>query len=114
MWLPLAHVASVQMEPPKRLRDLLWAPVIVRTGEAFKGTELGEVLMPALFPLSSRHPDDAVKLGRATVWAEEEGEPVPYGQKTMLVDGEEMPILELRHLEITQPEAAPESHAAAE
>jgi hypothetical protein len=32
----------------------------------------------------------------------------------MLVDGEEMPILELRELEITQPEAAPESHAAAE
>ncbi len=55
---------------------------MVRTGEAFKGTELGEVLVPALFPLSSRHPDDAVKLGRATVWAEEEGEPVPYGQKT--------------------------------
>ena len=72
------------------------------------------MLLPTLFSLSSRHPDDAVKLGRATVWAEEEGEPVPYGQKTMLVDGEEMPILELRHLEITQPEAAPESHAAAE
>jgi type VI secretion system protein ImpE len=114
MWLPLAHVASVRMEPPKRLRDLLWAPVKVLTGDAFKGTELGEVLLPALFPLSSRHPDDAVKLGRATVWAEEEGEPVPYGQKTMLVDGEEMPILELRDLEITQPEAVPESHAAAE
>ncbi len=114
MWLPLAHVASVRMEPPKRLRDLLWAPAIVRTGEAFKGTELGEVLIPALFPLSSRQPDDAVKLGRVTVWAEEEGEPVPYGQKTMLVDGEEMPILELRELEITQPESAPEHDAAAE
>jgi type VI secretion system protein ImpE len=114
MWLPLAHIASIQMEKPKRVRDLLWAPVIVHTGDAFKGTELGEVLMPALFPLSSRHPDDAVKLGRATVWAEEEGEPIPYGQKTMLVDGEEMPILELRELEITQPESAPEHDAAAE
>ena len=98
----------------KRVRDLLWIPTLVHTGDAFKGTELGEVLVPALFPLSSRHPDDAVKLGRLTVWAEEEGEPVPYGQKTMLVDGEEMPILELRKLEITQPEPAPESHAAAE
>jgi type VI secretion system protein ImpE len=114
MWLPLAHVASIQMEAPKRLRDLLWAPAIVRTGEAFKGTELGEVLIPALFPLSSRHPDDAVKLGRVTVWAEEEGEPVPYGQKTMLVDGEDLPILELRQLEITPAEPAPERHAAAE
>jgi type VI secretion system protein ImpE len=114
MWLPLAHIASLEMQAPKRVRDLLWIPTIVRTGEAFKGTELGEVLVPSLFPLSNRHADDAVKLGRLTVWAEEEGEPVPYGQKTMLVDGEEMPILELRELEITQPEAAPESHAAAE
>ena len=56
MWLPLAHIASVQMEPPKRLRDLLWAPALVHTGPAFKGTELGEVLMPALSPLSFRHP----------------------------------------------------------
>jgi type VI secretion system protein ImpE len=114
MWLPLAHIASLEMQPPKRLRDLLWIPTIVRTGEAFKGTELGEVLVPALFPLSSRHSDDAVKLGRVTVWAEEEGEPVPYGQKTMLVDGEEMPILELRELEITPAEPVPEHHAAAE
>jgi type VI secretion system protein ImpE len=114
MWLPLAHIASLQMEAPKRLRDLLWAPTIVRTGEAFKGTELGELLVPTLFALSSRHPDDAVKLGRATVWAEEDGEPVPYGQKTMLVDGEEMPILELRELEITSAEPAPDHHAAAE
>jgi type VI secretion system protein ImpE len=114
MWLPLAHVASIQMEAPKRLRDLLWVPALVRTGEAFKDTELGEVLIPALFPMSSRHADDAVKLGRVTVWAEEEGEPVPYGQKTMLVDGEELPILELRQLEITPAEPAPESHAAAE
>jgi type VI secretion system protein ImpE len=114
MWLPLAHVASIQMEPPKRLRDLLWGPAIVRTGEAFKGTELGEVLIPVLSPLSARHADDAVKLGRVTVWAEEEGEPVPYGQKTMLVDGEEMPILELRQLDINPAEPAPERHAAAE
>jgi type VI secretion system protein ImpE len=114
MWLPLAHIASLEMQAPKRVRDLLWVPTLVHTGEAFKGTELGEVLAPALFPLSSRHADDAVKLGRLTVWAEEEGESVPYGQKTMLVDGEELPILELRELVITQPEAAPESHAAAE
>jgi type VI secretion system protein ImpE len=114
MWLPLAHVASIQMEPPKRVRDLMWAPALVRTGEAFKGTELGEVLIPALFPLSSRQSDDAVKLGRVTVWTEEDGEPVPYGQKTMLVDGEEMSILELRQLEITPAEPAPERHAAAE
>jgi len=114
MWLPLAHIAAVEMEPPKRLRDLLWPPALLRTGPAFKGTELGEVLMPALSPLSFKHKDDAVRLGRATVWEEQEnGDAIPFGQKMFLVDGEEFPILELRHLEITAAIAAPEEHASA-
>ena len=115
MWLPLAHVASVEMEAPKRLRDLLWAPALVRTGPAFKGTELGEVLMPALCPLSFRHADDAVKLGRSTVWEEQEnGDIIPFGQKMLLVDGEEFPILELRRLEIAATQTAPQQHASAQ
>jgi type VI secretion system protein ImpE len=115
MWLPLAHVASIEIEAPKRLRDLLWPPALVRTGPAFKGTELGEVLMPALCPLSFRHAEDAVKLGRSTVWEEQEsGEIVPIGQKMLLVDGEEFPLLELRHLEIAAAIAAPHQHASAQ
>lgn len=114
MWLPLAHIASVEMEAPRRLRDLLWAPALVRTGPAFKGTELGEVLMPALCPLSFRHQDDAVKLGRCTVWEDQEnGDSIPFGQKMLLVDGEEFPLLELRHLEIAAV-AAPHQHAFAQ
>jgi type VI secretion system protein ImpE len=114
MWLPMAHVASVTMEPPKRLRDLIWAPALLHTGPAFKGTELGEVLMPALAPLSFQHKDDAVRLGRATVWEEQEnGDIIPFGQKMLLVDGEDFPLLELRHLEITAAVAAPEKHASA-
>ena len=62
-----------------------------------QGQELGEVLLPVLSPFSFRHPDDAVRLGRATVWDEpEDGDPVPFGQKMLLVDGEEFPILEVR------------------
>jgi type VI secretion system protein ImpE len=100
-WLPLEHVASVRLDPPKRLRDLLWAPAILRTGPAFKGVELGEVLLPVLAPGSSEHADDAVRLGRMTEWvAADGGHEVPVGQKLLLVDGEEFPILELRELEI--------------
>lgn len=104
MWLPFEHIASIRMEPPRRLRDLLWAPVVLRTGPGFKGVELGEVLLPALAPLSCRHPDEAVRLGRVTVWEEQNGGPVPFGQKTLLVDGEEFPILELRTLTIGPPD----------
>jgi len=111
LWVPLAHIASVEMQPPKRLRDLLWAPVLLRTGPAFKGVEMGEVLVPVLAPFSFRHPDDAVRLGRASVWEEQAGDEVPFGQKAFLVDGEEHPILELRRLEIAGTEETPQSHA---
>ena len=56
LWIPFVHVASVQIAAPKRLRDLLWAPAVVRTGPEFQGRELGEVLLPALAPLSWQHP----------------------------------------------------------
>jgi type VI secretion system protein ImpE len=102
LWIPFAHIASVRMEPPRRLRDLLWAPACVATGPSFKGRELGEVLLPVLAPLTWKHPDDTVRLGRLTVWADAgEGVTVPVGQKLLLADDEEIPWLEIRSLEFT-------------
>lgn len=99
--LPLEHVASIEIPPPKRLRDLIWSPAAVRTTPAFKGTELGEVLLPVLAPFSWKHPDEAVRLGRMTVWDKPENSEyqIPFGQKMWLVDDEEIPFLELRALE---------------
>jgi len=101
MWLPFEHIAAIQISPPKRLRDLIWTPAAVTTTPSFKGAELGEVLLPVLSPFSWQHSDDAVRLGRATVWEEREGydDLVPFGQKLWLADGEEIPFLELRELE---------------
>jgi len=107
LWIPFAQLATVRLSPPQKLRDLLWAPAVVRTGPAFKALELGEVLIPALAPLTWQHPDPAVRLGRVTEWAALEDEtPVPIGQKLLLVDGEELPLLELRELDITPPVGA--------
>lgn len=115
IWIPFAHIALVEIQPPKRLRDLLWAPALVRTGPAFRDKELGEVLIPVLSPFSFRHADENVRLGRATVWEEQDGTEIPFGQKMLSVDGQEMPILELRRLEIAQAEEeAPQSHATAQ
>jgi type VI secretion system protein ImpE len=114
MWLPLEHIASVEIQPPKRLRDLLWSPALVRTGPKFRSLELGEVLMPVLSPFTFRHADDTVRLGRSTVWEEQEGEVVPFGQRMLVVDGEDFPLLELRHLEIAAAEETPQSHATAQ
>jgi type VI secretion system protein ImpE len=100
-WIPFGHLATVRMGQPQRLRDLLWAPAVVRAGPTFKGMELGEVLLPVLAPGTTEADDAAVRLGRVTEWVRwEDGTEAPLGQKLLLVDGEEFPLLELRELDI--------------
>jgi type VI secretion system protein ImpE len=101
-WLPLEHVSHVTMQEPRRLRDLLWSPALVQTGPGFEGMELGEVLLPVLTPEAWTSDDADVRLGRVTDWREHEnGSEIPIGQKVFLIDGREVPILELRELVIT-------------
>ena len=110
IWIPFKHIESIECEAPKRVRDLLWIPALVRTGPAFKMMELGEVLLPALTWDASSSDDDLVRLGRVTNWVEEEnGDVKPIGQKMLLVDGEDIPMLELRKLEFSRPEAEEET-----
>ena len=102
-WISMSQIAAIEIPRPKRLRDLLWTPAMVTTTPAFSSMELGEVLLPVLCPLSSKHGDDAVRLGRSTVWEESgEGDPqsVPFGQKIFLIDDQEVPILELGRIEL--------------
>lgn len=107
LWLPFEHIASIEIQPPQHLRDLIWIPALIHTGPAFKGRELGEVLLPVLTPLAWKNSGDSVRLGRETVWEETgDGQVVPAGQKMFLVDGEEYPILEVRKLEFPTPPAA--------
>jgi type VI secretion system protein ImpE len=107
MWIPLSLLSSIHIASPKKLRDLLWLPAVVRPSAAFQGRELGEVLLPVLNPFSWRSADSAIRLGRATAW-EEDGseEAVPKGQKVLLADEEEWPLLELRDIEFVVAQAA--------
>lgn len=106
LWIPFKHIVSIEMEAPKRVRDLLWIPTLVRTGPAFKDKELGEVLMPVLSPLSFEDADVNVKLGRLSDWRQQDGEAVPVGMKQFLVDGEDIPILDVRKIELQTEEAS--------
>ena len=111
MWIPFASIASIRMEPPKRLRDLIWIPAEVRLRGSGDAAGQPQVLLPALSVFSWRHSDPQVRLGRMTVWEEENGEEIPYGQKMLLVDGEEIPLLEIRGLEFADAAAAQVNHA---
>ena len=98
MWIPFVHIESIEIPQPRRLRDLLWTPAVVRTGPAFEDKDLGEVLLPAMCPLSAKSSDDAVRLGRSTVWEESAEGAIPLGQKVLIVDDEEIPLLQIRRL----------------
>jgi type VI secretion system protein ImpE len=102
VWLPFAHIGSLTMGPPRYLRDLLWASATVTAGPAMEGKEFGEVLLPTLYPFSSTHARDPVKLGQETDWvlAAEDPMEIPYGQKVFLLDEDRsVAILEIRSLE---------------
>jgi len=106
-WIPFAHLAHVVVSEPKQLRDLLWAPARVRAGPAFQDFEFGEVLVPAIAPLSWRHENWEVRLGREIDWQTlPNGEEVPLGPKMLQVDDELIPILEVRELIIAPAETS--------
>ena len=107
MWLPFELVESIRIEPPQRLRDTLWAPAWIATGPKFEGQDMGEVLLPVIYPYSYKHEDQSVWLGRQTSWgADEKGVEYPRGQKMLIVDGEEIPFLEVRTIEFDSAEGA--------
>jgi type VI secretion system protein ImpE len=102
LWIPFHHIASVEMREPKRLRDTLWPQAFVMTGPTFQGTDIGEVIIPAIYPFSWKSDDESLWLGRATDWVrDDDGHEFPVGQKIFIVDGEEVPLLEIRSLEFT-------------
>ncbi len=107
-WIPMQYMEHLEIEPPESLRDLIWARARVQTSPAFRLQDLGEVLIPVLAPSSSQHADDAVKFGRMTVWESTDGkqeQEVPLGHRMLLIDGEEIPILEVRSVVWNKPEA---------
>ncbi len=107
LWIPFEHITSIVIPPPQRLRDTLWAPAMVLAGPSFEGADLGEVLLPCIYPFSWKDSNEAVWLGRTTEWCvDEKNREYPIGQKMLLVDGEEIPLLEIRSIEFESSQAA--------
>ncbi len=97
-WIPMKYMEALEIEKPVALRDLLWARARVQTSSAFRLQDLGEVLIPVLAPFSQRSTDCMVQLGRETVWELDGTIEVPLGQRMMLIDGEEVPLLEIQSI----------------
>ena len=110
MWISFHDMAAIKLEEPSNCATCCGLPPDLTTGPTFRSRELGEILLPAISPLSWQHDEDEVRLGRVSEWCEDEnGEVAPYGRKNLLVDGEEFPVLEIRELEII-PRCCPSSN----
>lgn len=102
VWLPFMHIGSLTMEQPKYLRDLLWSSGVIAASPHMKQQDFGEVLIPILYPFSSKHENDMVKLGRETDWKSTGPDlyESAFGQKLVVLDGERsVPFLEIRSLQ---------------
>jgi type VI secretion system protein ImpE len=98
-WLPFDQMKRLQMSPPKRLRDLLWAQATLE----MMGGAVGEVFVPVLYVGSHAHTDDAIRLGRMTDWGSlGEGLARGMGQRVLLIDNEEQAMLEIREIEFVE------------
>jgi type VI secretion system protein ImpE len=95
-WVPWEAVQSLVIPEPRYLRDTIWAPASLTLHSGGQG----EVLVFALYPDSHLQAED-IKLGRRTIWeTNPAGFTIAYGQKVIATGEHDIPILEMRTLEV--------------
>jgi len=91
VWLPFAQIKRLAVAAPDKLRDLLWIPANLE----LKDGSLSDAFIPVLYAGSGSHPDDQIKLGRATNWENTGGVTRGVGQRILFIDDSERPVLQL-------------------
>jgi type VI secretion system protein ImpE len=95
LWIPLERIASITLEKPVDLRDIIWLPA------HFSWTNGGESygVIPARYPISYAQSDPSFALSRKTAWEDcGEGLFLGLGQKILTTEASDYPLLEVRSL----------------
>ena len=107
-WLAYADIASLRMERPRTLLDLVWRPATLRLHDTRAGSQRLRGFVPNRYcATESTSSDaesarcDALLLARLTQW-QEFGDTGIFaeGQKTLMTDGGDIPLLGLRSLRL--------------
>jgi type VI secretion system protein ImpE len=99
VWLPFEQIRWIEIIRPVESRDRIWARAKIHANAG----SLGEVRLPVIYPGSSGHPDEAMKLGRLTDWIDlGEGLSRGIGQRLFLIDGQEIPMLEIEEISFSE------------
>jgi type VI secretion system protein ImpE len=95
-WVPLNRMASVRIEPPEDLRDLVWLPA--QFTWVGGGQQVG--FIPTRYFGSENADDDAVRMARKTQWVVGAGgQEVGQGQRMLATDSGEYSLLDVRLIE---------------
>ncbi|AEA66006.1 type VI secretion system accessory protein TagJ [Burkholderia gladioli] len=94
-WVPFADLVAWRVSPPTKLVDLVWAPCTLTLVDG----AIVHGFMPARYP-DSETGDDAMRLGRSTVWLENGRTGITaLGQKTWATDQGDFSLFELTSTE---------------
>jgi type VI secretion system protein ImpE len=95
-WVPFCRIKRMHMERPADLRDLVWVPT------QFVWSNGGEASghIPGRYPRTEKAADGALRLARKTEWVEHEGICLGLGQRTLVTDGGDHPLLECSTIDL--------------
>jgi type VI secretion system protein ImpE len=95
VWIPLEQIRELEIAPPERPRDLVWAPVqlVLQDDSQRRG------YVPVLYPDSHRQADDRIRLGRLTDWqSTADGPTRGIGLRTFLCGDDALGLFDLKTL----------------
>jgi type VI secretion system protein ImpE len=98
LWIPIASLRELSLQPPKTLLELLWIPARIVTWEGLTTN----CFLPVIYPDSAAHENELVRMGKMTDWYSLGGGFYRgMGQHVFLIDDEEKGLLELRDVTFT-------------
>jgi type VI secretion system protein ImpE len=101
-WVPFHRISTIAIEPPADLRDLVWLPA------QFTWANGGEAMgfIPTRYVGSESAADSALQLSRRTEWTTIGADAFAgMGQRVLATSTDEMPLLDVRELSFSAPEA---------
>lgn len=94
-WIPMQRLHRVEIEAPADLRDMVWAPAHLE----FENGGTTVALIPSRYSGTEQSDDDALKLGRKTLWQERSPDlHTGLGQRMLISDMGEHALLNTRDI----------------
>ena len=99
-WIPFCRIQKVETDAPSDLRDLVW--IAARFTWTNGGSAMGHI--PCRYPGTDQCADGPLRLARRTEWQQHDADTyLGLGQRILVTNANECPLLECRTLELAPP-----------